>query len=232
MEVRIYTNGSCFILGSIHKYYNNGIHNYNDFDFKNFNNSINELLTVLKIKSIDCKLCAIEIGLNIIPVIPTNTFLDNCFLHSVKPFKELGGKARYKQSEHSQYKVKIYNKALQYNCKSEILRFELKFIKMQRINKLGYYTLNDISNKGFKPFGIEIIKEFENLLYYDSTLQNINESKLLKYSNPSYWRSIAINQKSLFRKNKRELIQMVSNSSEQIKEQTKHKLINKIADLS
>jgi hypothetical protein len=64
-------------------YWNSGAHNYNDFNSEAF-------LGVLRQKQIQycteqCILKCLEIGVNIIPPIPTNQFLDYCFLHKTKP---------------------------------------------------------------------------------------------------------------------------------------------------
>jgi len=140
-----------------------------------------------------CILKCLEVGINITPPIPTNEILDYCFLHKTKPFEyqKNSDEGKYKQCEHSQYIIKLYNKALHYktqgfNIEHEIMRFEIKYSKMERVNKLGIYNLNDILKKGFGIFKNELLNEWQNVLFYDTTI-NAKTKKLTNYQNPIYW---------------------------------------------
>jgi hypothetical protein len=98
----------------------------------------------------------LEIGVNIIPPYPTKELLPYCFLHGTTPFVWVhnSDEGKYIQAEHSQYIIKIYDKARHYRQKgfnvphAEILRFEIKFKKLERLKKLDIYTLNNLLNFG------------------------------------------------------------------------------------
>ena len=193
LEFRIYDSGTITLSGSLHKYWNNGAHNYNDFNFEAFKGVLRELNTTFNIVSENCILKCLEIGVNIIPPIPTNEILEYCFLHKTKPFEyqKNSDEGKYKQVQHSQYIIKIYNKALHYkknfsNINTEIMRFEIKFTKMQKLNDRGIYNLNDLLNFGLHNFKSELLNEFNNILFFDNTIQSKSKS-LANYKNPIYW---------------------------------------------
>ena len=116
LEFRIYDTGTITLAGSLHKYWNNGAHNYNDFNLDALNSILKDLNTKFGIVPENCILKCLEIGINVVPPMPTNEILNYCFLHKTLPFeyKHNSDEGRYKQVQHSQYIIKIYNKALHY----------------------------------------------------------------------------------------------------------------------
>lgn len=193
LEFRIYDNGRTTIQGSLHKFWNSGAHNYNDFNFSAFSDVLDTLKKDFGIQPEQCILNCLEVGINVTPPIPTNDILDYCFLHKTKPFEyqKNSDEGKYKQCEHSHYFIKLYNKALHYrkqgfDIESEIMRFEIKYKKMERVNNLGIYTLNDILNKGFGIFKNELLTEWQNVLFYDTTIVS-NSKRLTNHKNPLYW---------------------------------------------
>ena len=193
LEFRVYENGRTTIQGSLHKFWNLGAHNYNDFNFSAFSDVLDTLKKDFGIQPEQCILNCLEVGINVTPPIPTNDILDYCFLHKTKPFEyqKNSDEGKYKQCEHSHYFIKLYNKALHYrkqgfDIESEIMRFEIKYKKMERVNNLGIYTLNDILNKGFGIFKNELLTEWQNILFYDTTIVS-NSKRLTNHKNPLYW---------------------------------------------
>lgn len=193
LEFRIYDTGTTTIQGSLHKFWNAGAHNYNDFNFRAFSDVMDVLKKKFNIEPKQCILKCLEVGINITPPIPTNEILDYCFLHKTKPFEyqKNSDEGKYKQCEHTQYIIKLYNKALHYksqgfNIEPEIMRFEIKYSKMERVNKLEVFNLNDILKKGFGIFKNELLTEWQNVLFYDTTI-NSTTKKLTNYQNPIYW---------------------------------------------
>ena len=173
-----------------------------------------------------CILKCLEIGINITPLIPTNKILDNCLLHKTKPFEyQINSvEGKYKQVKHSQYIIKIYNKALHYKSKgfhidTEIMRFEIKYTKMQKLNEKGIFSLHDLINYGLHNFKDEVLREWQNVLFYDNTIQIDHLSTKLKravleYSNPNYWTGLlAKNQTKNINYHKNQLKKIVSKNS-------------------
>jgi hypothetical protein len=234
LEFRIYDTGLITLSGSLHKYWNSGAHNYNDFNFEAFLYVLNDLKHKFNITPENCILKCLEIGINIIPPIPTNQFLDYCFLHKTKPFEyqKNSDEGKYKQVQHSQYIIKIYNKALHYkknfDIKTEIMRFEIKYTKMQKLNERGIYNLQELANYGLHNFKDELLNEFNNILFYDNTIQS-QSCSISNYKNPLYWIEL-LNRptKTSYYKHKGILKNITSESSNKIQLQTAEIMSNKI----
>jgi hypothetical protein len=235
LEFKIYDNGTITLSGSLHKYWNNGAHNYNDFDFSAFRDVLTDLKSKFNIALENCIIKCLEVGINIIPPIPTNQILEYCFLHKTKPFEDKfnSDEGKYKQVQHSQYIIKIYNKALHYKSKgfdiqTEILRYEMKYTKMQKLNERGIYNLKDLFKYGLQNFKLELITEFNNILFYDNTIQS--ESKqLVHYKNPLYWIELLERGTiSNFQYHRKQLKKITLTSSQKIQFQTAEIMSKKI----
>lgn len=235
LEFKIYDTGHITLSGSLHKYWNSGAHNYNDFNSEAFLDVLNDLKQKFDIITAQCILKCLEIGINIIQPIPTNQFLDYCFLHKTKPFEfqKNSDEGKYKQVQHSQYIIKIYNKALHYKSKgfeldTEIMRFEIKYTKMQKLNDRGIYSLQDLANYGLHNFKDEILNEFNNILFYDITIQSKSRS-ISNYKNPLYWVELLKNEsKDLFNYHRNHLKKLTSSTSQKIQFQTSEIMSKKI----
>jgi hypothetical protein len=235
LEFRIYDTGTITLSGSLHKYWNNGAHNYNDFNLDALKSVLKDLNTKFNIVPENCILKCLEIGINVVPPMPTNEILNYCFLHKTLPFeyKHNSDEGRYKQVQHSQYIIKIYNKALHYKSKgfdinTEILRFEIKYLKMQKLNEREIYNLSDLMNYGLRNFKSELLNEFNNILFYDNTIQSKSKS-LTNYKNPIYWTELlSKNQKDLFNYHRKNLKNITSQSSDKMQFQIAEIMSNKI----
>ena len=233
LEFKIYETGTITLSGSLHKYWNNGAHNYNDFNNEAVLAVLRDLKTKFKVKPEQCILKCLEIGINITPPIPTNEILDNCLLHKTKPFEyqKNSDEGKYKQVQHSQYIVKIYNKALHYQSKgfqigTEIMRFEIKYTKMQKLNEKGIFSLQDLINYGLENFKSDLLNEWQNILFFDNTIQIDPLSAKLKkavleYSNPNYWTGLlANNQTKNFHYHKSQLKKITFENSNKVQDLT------------
>lgn len=235
----IFETGTIILTGSLHKYFNGGAHNFNDFDYVAFLLVLMDLEDKFGFKLEECKLQCVEAGVNIVPPVPTNDILRHCFLHKTIPFKDIqhSQDGRYKQAKHSQYIVKIYNKALHYTGKgftieTEILRFELKFMKMEKLNKLDIFTLADIRNLGFGVFKEMLVQAFEDILLFDQTI-NSSCTKLTDYRNPLFWTDLLeTKSRKTFYKHKKTYTEIVINSSERLQQQLTEILISKVNELA
>ena len=61
------TKTKILLKGSLHKYWNNGAHNFNDFDLNSLNEVLQDLKNNFGIKPENTVLRALEIGVNITP---------------------------------------------------------------------------------------------------------------------------------------------------------------------
>lgn len=241
LEFKIYDTGTITLSGSLHKYWNDGAHNYNDFDNEGVLFVLNDLNTKFDIDPNKCILKCLEIGINITPPVPTNEILDNCLLHKTKPFEYQinSDEGKYKQVQHSQYIIKIYNKALHYKSKgfkvrTEIMRFEIKYTKMQKLNEKGIFCLQDLINYGLQNFKDEVLNEWQNVLYYDNTIQidpltTKLKKAVLEYANPNYWTGLLANsQNKNFTYHKNQLKKIIEKNSNKVQDLTAEIMSKKI----
>lgn len=241
LEFKIYDTGTITVAGSLHKYWNAGAHNFNDFDNEAVSFVLSDLKTKFNIEPQQCILKCLEIGINITPPIPTNEILDNCLLHKTKPFEyqKNSDEGKYKQVQHSQYIMKIYNKALHYKSKgfeinTEIMRFEIKYTKMQKLNEKGIYTLQDLIDYGLHNFKDDVLNEWKNVLYYDNTIQIDHlttklKRAVLKYSNPNYWAGLLSNKQTKnFTYHKNQLKKIIEKNSNKVQHLTAEIMSKKI----
>ena len=245
LEFRIYDTGTIKIIGSLHKYWNDGDHNYNDFTSDAISSVLQDLKLKFDINPSQCILKGLEIGINIVPPIPTNQILDNCFLHKTTAFEYRynSEKGKYKQVQHSQYIIKIYNKALQYKnegfaTNGEILRYEIKYTKMAKLNRMGIFTLQDLISFGVQNFETVLLQEWDNVFYYDNTIQIDpfsvkNRNAIRDYSNPNYWNGLLSNKQSKnFTYHKNQLKKFIRNGSKKIHRNIAEIISKKIAELN
>ncbi|MGK4566766.1 hypothetical protein [Flavobacterium sp. 3HN19-14] len=237
LEFRVYETIT-FLSGSLHKYWNAGAHNHNDFDLNALIWVLNDLKEKFGVLPQHCTLRSLELGVNIIPPIPSNHIIENCFLHKTMPFENLKNSPKGKliQVVHSQYIVKIYNKALHsrsmgHFVSGELLRFEIKFVKMEKFNKIGIKTLSDLIDKGFESFNKDLVGEWENVLFFDSTIQS-KTKRLSNYCNPRYWTDLLKKSKSNFHKHRGLLRKLIVEHSNNIQNEVKEILVQKLQILN
>lgn len=186
--------------GSLHKYWNNGAHNFNDFGINEIDEVINDLNNKFNIQPENCILKQLEIGVNMQPPHKTETILKCCLLHKTKPFKWIytRDEGNYIQAQHQRHFIKIYDKQLHYknkgfDLKNEIIRFEIKYTRMRFLNDNGIYNLSELLNFGLQNFTPHLLKEWNNVLFYDFNLFKGTKNEF-KYSNPNYWLDLNSNQ--------------------------------------
>ncbi len=184
-----------YLEGSLHKFYNDGKHNFNIFNLKSLQDVMRELRLSFGIKPKHLRLLQMEIGVNITPPVETIEILKCCLLHSTKQFKWTNTKTEgnYIQAEHSNFFIKIYDKRKQYSKEytlhSEILRFEIKAKGYKLRHMFGRkkaLTMQYILDYGIKKFTSIIDEEWLKILFFDKpALQN--HVNYYAYSNQIYW---------------------------------------------
>ena len=222
------------IMGSIHKFFNNGAHNYNDLVYSDLIITIDRLSKLFYINSGICKVSNVEIGVNINLPVKASKILRGLLSHRNKEFKSISmDNAEYYQVRHTNYYIKIYNKAKQYKAKGfqikgELLRYELKYRKMvDLINSLNkkqiinrdYLVLADLKNINvLNVFSELLISKWQEILFYDHSiskkkLTNNQKQKLFAWSNKDYWLKLDKQPRS---KQKKRLNDVISNHSQNL----------------
>lgn len=179
------------ISGSLHYFFNNGIHNSNDFSVKDCINTIMQIRDLFMLDLEKCKLINLEYGVNIIPSIDVEDLVHNIMYHDKRQFTRPTKHFYYKIAGNEAYKhVKAYNKSVQFpSLCDNTFRFEVKSKQSKYINSLELFTLNDLAVTGtYNRLMEELIKEWDNVLLFDLS-KNIDK----KYLNTYFWEDILKN---------------------------------------
>jgi len=196
----VYAGSYAEIKGSLHKFFNGGLHNANDFSLMDLLITISQIKRLFKIDLMTYKLSNIEFGVNVPQQLKASKIVHYLLIHRQELFENQSvSDGVYKQARHAQYFVKAYDKGRHLRkvfpfFKGEILRFELKFIKMKKLNELGFFQLVDL-------FQYEILENVTQLLetgwneslMYDYTIQDKRlkkydrQVKLNQWQNVNYW---------------------------------------------
>ena len=193
-KIKLYPSGWCEVSGSIHKYFNDGKHNYNQFDKSNLIESVGLLSDKLKVNLRNFRVSGLEVGVNIKPPIDSQEIIANSLLYKSRPFesKYHNDEGNYKQVSLSEYRVKLYDKRLHYEAQGyevgeETMRFEIKYNSMRSVKQKGIFLLEDLEQK------IECLKEpllnaWDKVLFFDPSInKKKNNEKNIRCSNINYW---------------------------------------------
>ena len=190
-------NGKVRLQGSVHKYRNEGRHNYDDFRAVDVAEVVRELSERFEIDTAQTLLNNVEFGVNVVLPFAVNVVLDNLIVYKGQPFNFIveDGMSYY-QCKRTKFIIKIYDKTEQFNLPYNVLRFEIKVTAMQYLETKGIKLryLSDLLNMAiYEPLGNTLTEVFEEILFGDNT---INESDLitreletyLRGSNPKTWK--------------------------------------------
>ena len=197
MKIKLYPSGWLEVSGSLHKLFNDGKHNYNKFSKRDLIETVNNLQLVLGIDPWEFKVSGIEFGVNIKPPLDTKRIITNALMYKGRVFetKFHSDEGNYKQVGLTEYKVKLYDKRLHYESQGyhvgeEVLRFELKYNTMRRINRYNIHQLKDIKEN--MPYLIEpLLNAWDDILLFDPTIEQ--EEMRLRYNNINFWSSLVEN---------------------------------------
>jgi len=182
------------VKGSIHVLKNDGKHNYDSFDLSEIHLVLFELAHKLSVVINDAELKNLECGVNLEVDFPPDDFLNSLIIHKGRMFTLQSGRNMfYRECSHGQYFIKFYDKGLQHRLKKHVMRFELKFIKMEKINGLGIRYLSDL----LVPDKLEklrslLLKTYDEILIGDIyvTPDDLSHEEALLFAsghNPGYW---------------------------------------------
>ncbi|MEO2062759.1 MAG: hypothetical protein ABGW97_07255 [Christiangramia sp.] len=185
------------VEGSLHKYWNSGAHNFNDFGINEIREVLKELKYYFNILPKNCVIRQLEIGVNIFPPVNTKSLLNCCLMHKTDRLKWIFTKdeGNYIQAEYQRHIFKLYDKKTHYLNKgftiteNNILRIEIKHTKMYYLKSKGINTLEDLLNYGLHNFSSDLVEHWNSILFFDkSTFKGTKEEPL--YSNPNYWENL------------------------------------------
>ncbi len=184
------------VEGSLHKYWNEGTHNFNDFGINGITEALKDLKNKFNILPENCILRQLEIGVNLTPPYKTKILLQSCIMHKTKPFKWIYTKdeGNYIQLKNQRHFIKLYDKKTHYQNKgfqidNEIMRLEKKWCKMIELNNKGIYTLEDLIKYDLRNFKSDLLKLWQDVLYCDlKTIKGTKNDN--KYNNVNWWNQL------------------------------------------
>ena len=228
LTITIYKNKIAILTGSLHYFYNDGIHNYNNFTFYHLVNTLDEVAELLEIELKNIILQNIEFGVNLILPFLVHNITNNLLTHNKKEFLKPYD-FDYRRAQHQRYWIKIYNKGKQFKRVENILRVELKYKKMVDLHKIGLYNCLDFTNKQLHTQLLALLLDkWSNTILYDFTidtsqLRPLHYKKSLQLQNQNHWLNLS-NQE---RTRQKKFLQKLSsdygtNTHKQIKTLIKH----------
>lgn len=221
--------------GSLHKYWNLGLQNYNDFSAKSILFVLNELAEKFHFDLTRARLENLEVGVNLKLPFNSSKLISNLIYHKMKGFQNISvDKGHYVVACHERYRVKAYDKGTQFRLAEQVFRFELHHSKMIDVNKLGIWYLSDLlDNDKLTLLGNNLKKEWNETYFFDWTLKYekfSNREKQLYYAwqNADYWLTLDKNNRN---KRRASYDKLVAKYSNRIKEQIERLIENKLNDL-
>ncbi|NBB23499.1 hypothetical protein GVN20_29440, partial [Runella sp. CRIBMP] len=183
------------VQGSLHKYANEGTHNYNDFGADQVAVTIAKLREQFGISE-NSLLNNVEFGVNVCTPFAPKKFLERLICHKGRPFiKIVDDGINYYQCQHEHFILKIYDKGTQYRQTENLLRFEVKVLKMQFLGTKGVSikTLGDLTNpSNYERLGAILRAYFDEILFDEpeiaaKTLKQAQRELLDTGRNPKTW---------------------------------------------
>jgi len=220
-------SGRIELSGSIHKYFYNGLQNYEVFTHQNYLDALERLKMDFGVTPENLRILQIEYGVNIKPPIKTKLILDNLFLYKTTQIENKirdKRKSHYNQFRLSKFIIKIYDKKIQYGLKDDLIRIEIKHTDWYKYrNENNIITLNDFNNHDKTIFVNNLIQKWNDIVFYDPTI--ITNDKWNKYSNENFWCNVSRKQLSKHRQRLKELIRT---QSQNIKSQISNLILENI----
>jgi hypothetical protein len=226
------------IEGSLHKYWNNGAHNFNDFNISAILEVQKDLKDKFNIDFINCILRQLEIGLNILPPEITKKILRYCLLHKTSELKSTFtiDEGNYKQTKNQRHYIKLYDKKTHYINKGfeidkEIFRIEKKWSKMVELNDKGIYNLNDLLKHDLINFKTDLLQMWNDVLFYDwQFLKDLKHNT--NYSNVNYWLELKETNYNNFKYHRNNLNNLIKKQPNNLKTQIANLISNKVDELN
>lgn len=196
----VYQSGRVIIEGSLHKYWNNGSHNFNDFAYEDLLLTIEDLSNNFTPFILTGIIQNIECGLNInLPFLCQEYLQQVITLKGKNPTEkhpivrnDLKGFRKGYHFQKSFYGLKIYDKGKQYNRLESIVRHEFKTFKTQIIEKIGLNTLYDLTDATkLADLSLKLLETYKNTIVAEivdvKKLSRQNERIYTECCNPSNW---------------------------------------------
>lgn len=199
-------NERIHLKGSIHKFYTGGVNN-TDYDLNRLKWSINALRVCFDIEPNKTQIHSLEFGVNINTPNSCSGIISNIlYYYNRKPNEQdYLGKGQLTEFRLSQYRIKIYNKSLQYftngiekQNQDNLMRVEIHVDTMQYLHNksIPIKTLGDLTdNLNLIHLGGLLISMFNDIVLFDARIKTtaltLKEKRFLnEMNNPRKWDAI------------------------------------------
>ena len=179
------------ISGSIQYFYNDELHNADDFYIEDCISAIIQIKNIFDLDLNKCKLINLEYGVNINPIINVTDLVHNLIYHSTRQFVRTTIHNDFKQAGNEAYKqVKAYNKSVQFPHECEnTFRFEVRTREHKFLKKLGIVSLQDLVEiSNYDKLITSLLNEWDNVLLFD-----LSKDIDTKFFNTHFWEDILKN---------------------------------------
>lgn len=190
------TYGRVELTGSLHRYGRGGLHNADDFTADDVRRVVEELVSTYGIDAQTSALNNLEFGVNLRLPYPAKDLLRALICYKGVPFARYTDNGfEYYQATLQRYAVKVYNKGEQYGEGDNLLRFEVKVLKMQHLHGRGINlgTLADLLNTDLYPALGRLLAEVFTGILFDEPGVSVDDvptrhrELLLRGRNPRNW---------------------------------------------
>lgn len=188
------------IRGSLHRFYNDGGTNGNDFFQWQFKEAIMKIETLLNLSLSDFKIENFEIAVNLETELTSSKYINALVYDGNKAFANLNINDIYvgKQCTRQDTTFKVYDKGKQDKSgHRRLLRVELKFNRMRLLvdpqGRFKIYSLLDLMNpEKVGILGQELAARWGQVIFYDGaidkkTLTPDELTRLWQYRSPQFW---------------------------------------------
>jgi len=235
------------ILFKPHYYFNDNLHNANEFKIIDCINILQQVQKSINIDLNVFKVVNIEFGINVQSPILIENLITYLAYHEKNEFvtdtQYRYSKKSYKANPNgtaNTYKIiKAYAKGLQYPdfCDINTFRFEVKSKQSKYIHRLGINTANDLKTP-FAYFNMVnfLEHEFSEVLILDcstnfETLNPKEQKKIEVYSNPMQWYKFKNLNRNSFSKNKKIYHDLINKVETNLKKQLEKIIFDKLENI-
>ncbi len=193
------------VRGSLHRFYNDGGTNGNDFFYWQFKEALIRLETLLKIPVSDFTIRNLEFGVNLKTELTAAKYIRSLVYDGNKAFADLNVNDNYvgKQCTRQDTTLKVYDKGKQEsNGDKRLLRIELKFNRMRLLTdpegRFNISAVRDLlSREKVGVLGQELAQRWAQIIFYDGGIDKLKAEKLglWKYRSVQFWQELNRNQR-------------------------------------
>ena len=236
------------ILIKPHYYFNDNLHNANDFKVIDCIKTLTEIKVLFGFPAKELSILNIEFGVNIISPIDIKDLISYIIYHSKNEFINSSDNLRFSKisfkhnesGKANKYKqIKAYAKGLQYPNYTDVntLRFEVKSKESKYIKKLGINIYDDLLKfETYRKLSEVIEAESLNLLILDiyNKGQNLTNKELLKlneYRNSYKWVKALQGSRNLFNNHKTDYLDLLDKTGDNIHNKIKQLIKDKLNEL-